>query len=185
MLTAVTGMIMLFFIVIHLSDNAAVFSGIKSINVYAAIREFPLFIWTLRIGLGIFFLAHLFLGIMITLENNKAQPQRYYANMRLSAGIASKTMIWTGILTGLFVIFHVFHFNAIFSFQKTTVFAVYVIALTALYAHLFHGIQSVFQTMGLNSDRTFSLIINAGRFGAVIVFSGYILIAIAAGILRL
>jgi len=49
------------------------------------------------------------------------------------------------------------------SFQKTFISLVYAGALTALAFHLSHGIQSIFQSLGLNNDRTLPVIVQSGK----------------------
>jgi succinate dehydrogenase / fumarate reductase cytochrome b subunit len=72
------------------------------------------------------------------------------------------------------------------SFQHTSIVLVYMVSMTALLLHLIHGIQSSFQTWGMNNDRSLPIMIKAGSFTAVVLFLGYVAIpvVIALGILK-
>jgi succinate dehydrogenase / fumarate reductase cytochrome b subunit len=147
----------------------------------------------------------------LTLENDKAKPRGYAVKKNLSATFAGKNMIWTGSIIGVFLVYHLLHFTVqvtnpeisagrnldaagrpdvfhmlVLSFQRAFIASIYVGAMIALALHLVHGIQSFFQTLGLNNDRTFPVIIKSGTFAAVIIFLGYIAIPIIilVGILK-
>jgi succinate dehydrogenase / fumarate reductase cytochrome b subunit len=120
-------------------------------------------------------------------------------------------MIWTGSVIAAFLVYHLFHFTAqliypqlsamrnsdtagrpdvflmvVGSFQQLPVSLLYIISMVALLLHLSHGIQSSFQTWGLNTERSFSIITEGGTITATILFLGYIAIpvVIVAGILK-
>jgi succinate dehydrogenase / fumarate reductase cytochrome b subunit len=112
-------------------------------------------------------------------------------------------MIWTGLIIGVFLIYHLLQFTfqvtnpeisairhldplgrpdvyqmVVVGFRNAGILLVYVTALIALAFHLTHGIQSCFQTLGLNNDRTFPVVIKAGTLAAVLVFLGFVAIPI-------
>jgi succinate dehydrogenase / fumarate reductase cytochrome b subunit len=64
------------------------------------------------------------------------------------------------------------------SFQQSLISFVYIGAMAALLLHLMHGIQSSFQTMGLNSERTMTTVTRAGTVTAIVLFLGYIAIPV-------
>ena len=115
-------------------------------------------------------------------------------------------MIWTGLILACFIVYHLSHFTArltpdvakyandvpgnvygmvVGSFSHGFIAFIYVAAMVALCLHLFHGIQSFFQTMGWNNDKSLPLISTIGRAIAVIFLLGYssIPVFILAGIL--
>jgi succinate dehydrogenase / fumarate reductase cytochrome b subunit len=155
--------------------------------------------------------VHLFFGIQLTLENRRAKPAAYAVKKSLRATFAGRTMIWSGTVIGGFLLFHLVHFTlqvifpahaanrnmdiegrpdvlgmVIYSFQHFAVSSLYGIAIGALFLHLSHGIESSFQSVGLQSDRTQRFIIRAGAVSAAVVACGYLSIPVAAllGILR-
>jgi succinate dehydrogenase / fumarate reductase cytochrome b subunit len=139
--------------------------------------------------------THACYGIMITLENNAANPGSYAVSRQLKATFSSRNMIWTGVLIAIFVVGHICHFTAhltpdivanklpdggtdvfnmvVTSFQHGIVALLYVAAMIALFLHLNHGIQSFFQTMGWNNDCSMPVISKVCRIIAVIFLIGY------------
>lgn len=212
-LMAITGLFMVLFVVLHLLGNSSVYKGPDGINAYGEILQgFGPFIWIFRIFMLIFFLVHIFFGVQLTLENRAATPQAYAVKKNLRATFASKNMIWTGLLIAAYIIYHLLHFTIsvispeisaarnpdamgrpdifrmiVLSFQNLMISAVYILAMMALTFHLTHGLPSLFQTLGLNNEKTMQFITRTGILAAIIIFLGYVLIpvVILTGILRL
>ncbi len=201
---AITGLLMVLFVVGHLLGNLSIFAGADGINTYAAkLQALPLLVWATRIVMGAAVLFHLVISIQITLENNQANPTAYAVDRRLRATFAGKNMIWTGLLLGGFILFHLFHFTVrsvpgleivqvhdalgradVFAmvsaaFGKLVTAAVYVIAMLMLYLHLSHGIQSTFQSLGLNNSKTMPGFAKFGGVLSVIFLLGYGAIPVA------
>lgn len=201
---AVSGLMMVLFVIAHLLGNTLVFAGPNGINAYAAkLHELVPLVWTSRLVMVILFLLHVFYGIQLTLENNKARPTAYAVDRGLSATFAGKSMIWTGLIIGVFLIYHLLQFTfqvtnpsiaamrnfdplgrpdvfhmVVLSLQNNLVSLTYIVALGALGFHLTHGIQSFFQTLGLNNETTFPVIVKSGKLTALIIFLGYITIPV-------
>jgi succinate dehydrogenase / fumarate reductase cytochrome b subunit len=120
-------------------------------------------------------------------------------------------MIWTGSLICAFLVYHILHFTfqiidpavsainnpdslgrpdvlmmVVRSFHDIGIVSLYVTSVASLMLHLSHGIQSSFQTWGLNNDRTLSVFVKAGTTMAVILFLGYaaIPVVIVMGLLK-
>jgi succinate dehydrogenase / fumarate reductase cytochrome b subunit len=112
-LVAVTGLGLATFAVFHLIGNLKVFHGPDAINGYAAFLKHDLgaLIWIARGGLLGIFALHLTLAIRLTLRSRMARPIPYQFPGSVQATLASRTMIWTGITIGLFVLFHLAHFT--------------------------------------------------------------------------
>ncbi len=209
---AVSGLVMVLFVAAHLLGNTSIFAGPDGINAYAhTLHELGPLVWTYRLVMIILFSLHVFYGIQLTLENDRAKPLGYAVDRSLSATFSGKTMIWTGSIIGVFLIYHLLQFTlqvtnpeiaagrnldaagrpdvfhmVVFSFQRSLVSFIYVGSMVALGLHLTHGIQSFFQTLGLNNDRTLPALIKFGTFAALILFLGYIAIplVIFAGIVK-
>ncbi len=196
---SVSGFLMLAFVAVHLLGNASMYGGPESMNSYAsALHRFPLLIWIFRLMLLVMFYLHVFYGIALTLENRAAKPEPYAVKNYIQATFAGRNMIWTGLLIGVFVIYHLLHFTfqvtnpqiaagshpdamgrpdvfmmVVLSFRKLTISAVYVCAMIALGLHLSHSVQSAFQTVGLNGDRSLPIIIRAGMVAAIVISLGF------------
>src|SRR5512145_1861161 len=171
---AITGLLMVLFVIGHLLGNLTIFAGLNGLNAYAAkLHELAPVVWGTRIVMGAAVLLHLFLSIQITLENSAAKPDKYAVQRHLRATASSKTMIWTGALMGAFILYHLLHFTfrvtpnlalgfdymnrfdvftmVVRAFGSAITAFVYVAAMVALFMHLRHGIQSTFQTLGLSN----------------------------------
>lgn len=199
MVMAVTGAGMIFFILVHLLGNLTLYSGPAAINAYAyALHRFGPLIWSFRLVMFCMFMLHLFFGIQLTLENRAARPQSYAVRNERATTFAGKSMVWSGLLIGAFLLFHLLQFTlqvinpgiaaashpdpigrpdvftmVVLSFQRLSYALLYIVSLTALALHLYHSIQSSFQTLGLNGERTFPVVTVTGRVAAIMIFLGY------------
>jgi succinate dehydrogenase / fumarate reductase cytochrome b subunit len=195
---AITGLLMVLFVVGHMLGNWSIFAGANGINTYAEkLHGLPVVVWATRVVMLAAVLFHLVLSIQITLENNKANPSKYAVDRSLRATFAGKNMIWTGLLLGAFIVFHLFHFTIrsvpgmeivqvqelsgrfdVFAmvagaFGKAFTAVVYVVAMVSLFLHLSHGVQSTFQSMGLNNPKTMPGFVKFGTVLSVIFLLGY------------
>ena len=110
---ALTGLGLVGFTIFHMIGNLKVFSGPDSINAYASFlkHDLGLLIWLFRGGLLAIFVLHLALAIRLTLRSKKARPVPYAYPGSVQATVSSRTMIWSGAVVGLFVLFHLAHFT--------------------------------------------------------------------------
>ncbi len=173
-LMAITGIVLVGFLVAHLSGNLLLFAGADAINQYAMkLREFPALLWVARIILIVSAVGHIFAGVKLSILNSKARPVRYASSKRQKANWASQSMIVSGLIVLAFVVYHLAHFTfkwthketfafleehdvysmAILSFQSPWVTGFYVLSVSLLMVHLYHGIRSFFQTLGLNHPK--------------------------------
>jgi len=207
-LMAITGILMVLFVVVHLLGNSSIFIP-GGINAYAEhLHALPPLVWAFRLAMLVFIGVHIIFGTQITVENSSANPQGYAVKRQLKASFSSENMIWSGVLIALFVIGHICHFTAhltpdivvnklpdggtdvftmvVSSFGHPVVVLLYVAAMIALFLHLNHGIQCFFHTMGWNNDCTLAVITKAGTVVAVIFLLGYSIIplSILTGILK-
>lgn len=204
-LMAITGILMVLFVVAHLLGNSSIFFG--GLNAYAEhLHALPPLVWAFRLAMLTFLVVHVIYSIQITMENSAANPQGYAVKRQLKANFSSENMIWTGVLLLLFIFYHILHFTlrvmpdvsafagqvpgdvfgmVVASFSHAVVALIYVAAMIALFLHLKHGIQSFFQTMGWSSDRSLPVIVKVGVVVAVIFLIGYssIPVSILTGIL--
>ncbi len=112
LIMSVTGFSMIAFVAAHLLGNTSMYYGPDGINAYAkALHRFSSLIWAFRLTLLAMFSLHIFFGIQLTLENRTAKPQGYALNGNLQTTFASRNMIWTGLLIGAFVVYHLLHFT--------------------------------------------------------------------------
>lgn len=177
---AVTGIALMGFVLAHMVGNLKLYLGPASINEYGEwLRDLgepalprTVLLWGLRAGLAAAFVLHVHAAWGLTVINRRARPpaQRYRSPRDyVAANFASRTMRWTGIIVGLFVLFHLadltwgsanpefvrgaVYQNTVASFSRLPVAATYVVANLALAVHLYHGAWSLFQSMGWSSPR--------------------------------
>jgi succinate dehydrogenase / fumarate reductase, cytochrome b subunit len=175
---ALTGIMLLGFVLAHMIGNWKVFLGKEHLNVYGEwLRDFgePAFprsflLWVLRIGLIGAFFGHIVAAYQLTRMNMKARPTKYQSKRDyIAANFASRTMRWTGIIVALFIIFHLADLtwgpanpdfvrgdpydNLFNSFERVPVAVIYIVCMLALGFHIFHGAWSMFQSLGLNNPR--------------------------------
>ena len=174
LLMAVTGVLLLGFVVTHLLGNLLLLQGQDALNAYAAwLKSLPV-LWVARAGLLAIFVAHIGQAIRLTFANQAARPTPY-AHPRASKNstFASRSMIYTGLAIVAFVIYHLLHFTlgliqpdaydavdalgrhdvygmVVAGFSHPAIAISYVVAMLLLGVHLLHGVQSVFQTLGAN-----------------------------------
>ena len=175
---AVTGIMLLGFVLVHMIGNLKVYLGPEEINHYGewlreiAVPALPrtVFLWIMRIGLIAAFAVHMHAAWALTRMNHRARPTKYSSGRDyIAANFASRTMRWTGIIVILFVIFHladltwgsanpdfvrgeVYH-NMVESFSRAPVAATYIVANLALALHIFHGAWSLFASLGVSNPR--------------------------------
>jgi succinate dehydrogenase / fumarate reductase cytochrome b subunit len=208
---AATGQLLLLFILLHVLGNSTIYSG--GLNTYAARLHHALapILWSVRLGLVVLFPLHIYYGIVLALENNAARPHAYERKENLASSFAGRNMVWTGAVIGAFLVFHLLHFTfqvidpstaalrhpdaagrpdvtfmVARAFHQLWIVAVYLTGLVALWLHLSHGIQSSFQTWGLNGERSFPYIRKGGSLGAIVLLLAYaaIPLVIFTGLLR-
>ncbi|MFW6414736.1 MAG: succinate dehydrogenase cytochrome b subunit [Thermodesulfobacteriota bacterium] len=203
LLMAVTGLVMLLFVIAHTLGNASLFFGAGYINSYAEhIHSMGWLIWLERAVMLAVALVHIFLGIMLSIENYTSRSSGYAVRRYLRSTFSARTMIYTGGIILVFVIYHLMHFtlntfNPEFaevldskgrhdvyhmidaSFASLVYTGPYVIALLALLLHLWHGISSFLQTLGLNKDTVLSLVEKGGRSLALLIFLGMVSIPLS------
>jgi len=112
-LVALTGIGLVSFVVVHMIGNLKVFQGPDAINAYAYFLKHSLgaLIWIARAGLLGIFVLHLALALRLQIRSRAARPVAYQYPGSVQATAASRTMMWSGIVVGLFILFHLAHFT--------------------------------------------------------------------------
>ena len=126
-------------------------------------------LWIVRIVLLVSVILHIWAAWQLTLMNRQARPREYVSRPKVHTTYASRTMRWGGIIILLFVIYHLLDFtagtlnpgfqegavrrNMLASFSVWYVALFYILAQVALGFHLYHGLWSLFQSLGWNHPR--------------------------------
>lgn len=190
---AVAGLLLCGFLVTHLAGNLLLFVSEGSFNNYAKTLESNPLLPIAEVGLLALFLAHILVAVKLRWENKQARPAAYEAyKSKGGRSAGSRTMGWTAFLVFAFVVVHIRTFKfgpheetglyrlVMDSFQNPLYAGFYVLAMIGLMLHLSHGIQSGFQTLGLNHPRYTPLVRKAGMGFAFLVCAGFALIPIWA-----
>jgi succinate dehydrogenase / fumarate reductase cytochrome b subunit len=110
---AVTGFLLVLFIMVHALGNLQIFLGKETFNGYAAfLKSTGELLWIFRIGLLVFIGLHIFTSVKLKFLNWSAKPQGYKVKNFVKATLYSRTMIYSGITICLFVTYHILHFTA-------------------------------------------------------------------------
>ncbi|MEE8137645.1 MAG: succinate dehydrogenase cytochrome b subunit, partial [Thermoanaerobaculia bacterium] len=151
----------------------------EAINHYAEfLREVgsPLFphsslLWISRVVLLAALVVHIVAATQLTLQNRRARPQSYHRRQIVQATYASRTMRWGGVIIALFVFYHLAHFtwgwswahpdfvrgnvyhNLVSGFRVWWVSGFYIAAQVVLGLHLYHGLWSMFQSLGWQASK--------------------------------
>lgn len=201
-LMAVTGLCLILFVTVHLIGNLSVFAGPDSLNAYAkALHDLGPVVWLFRLAMLALFAIHITFGIQLYMENKAATPQPYSIQKTLVTSFSAKTMIFTGLIILLFLLYHLLHFTVqvtnpsisavnnldaigrpdvysmvVLSFQKVFVSLIYIVAMGALLLHLAHGISSWVQTLGWSTGPSQDKVISIGKILAIVYGLAYIAI---------
>lgn len=211
MTMAVTGLILFLFVVVHMIGNLQIFLGQEALNAYAEmLQHLGEFLWAARAVLFVSLVTHIYLASRLTWENAHARPQQYVFKDTVQASYASRTMLMSGIIILLFIVYHLLHFTfgltnpayyqvidakgrhdvysmAVMSFRQPLIALTYVAAMIPLAMHLGHGIQSLFQSLGINHPKFTPAIRRLSLVIAWLIFVGNSSIPLAAyfGLLKL
>src|SRR4029078_2842132 len=112
MIVAITGVILILFVIGHLLGNLQIFIGPDWINGYAEhLRELGPFLWVIRIFLLITVILHIYLTILLAIENRRARPKGYAKKETVKASFASRHMVMSALIVFAFIIYHIEHLN--------------------------------------------------------------------------
>lgn len=213
---AVTGVALFGFVVGHMAGNLKAFAGAEAFNHYAEFLRrvgSPLIppgglLWIARIGLLAAVALHIHAAASLVLLARRARPQAYSRRDAVQLDYASRTMRWGGVIIFLYVVYHLLHLtlgtvhpdfrppdaagphayhNLVVGLSNPVVAGVYALAALVLGCHLYHGLWSMFQSLGLNHPRYNSWRRVFAAVFAVVVAAGFLAIPVAVqlGILTL
>jgi succinate dehydrogenase / fumarate reductase cytochrome b subunit len=203
---AVTGAVLILFVIAHMAGNLKIFSGPTEINDYSRfLREvaypelaYGQLLWIVRIVLLVSVVLHITAAMQLTRMNWQARPVGYDSKKDVETTWGALTMRWGGLLLAVFIVFHLLHFtagvvgfqpgqfehlmvyqNVVAGFSVWPISLFYIVAMGALCLHLDHGIWSMFQTMSWATvDNTKSLRLFS-RIVAILIFAGFVSVPIS------
>lgn len=214
-LMAITGFIWFGFLIGHMAGNLKAFQGAETFNEYAHhLRIFgePIlpqmgFLWAFRVLMLAAFVIHAWLAWDTSRTSWGARKTKYKKQENLNFDFASTWMRWGGVLILVFVVFHILHMttgtvhpdfdtgsaghipnayhNLVTGLSNPLVAGFYGLAMLAICFHLYHGVWSMFQTLGANHPKYAHFRRPLAVVAAIFVFVGFISIpvSIVAGVL--
>ncbi|WP_405436731.1 succinate dehydrogenase [Streptomyces avidinii] len=199
---AVSGLVMLGYLVVHMLGNLKIFFGADEFNGYAhwlrtlgsPFLHHEWALWIVRVGLLAAVVAHAVSAYQLSRRDIRARPVKY-ARKRRRASYATRTMRWGGIILGLFIVWHLLDLttltvnerawaghpyeNVLSTFSTWYGNTIYIVAMAALGLHVRHGFWSAAQTLGAGSarrDRTLKFLANGL---ALVLFAGFVSVPVA------
>jgi len=199
---AITGLMLVGFVVAHMAGNLLMFAGREAFNAYAeALQSLGALLWAARLGLLGAVALHIGSAVRLNRMNNQARPVKYRVIAPSVSSYATRTMKYSGYIMFAFIVYHLLHFTigvtdasayefkqqgdvysmVVVGFQQPIVSISYVVAMVLLSMHLSHGVSSVFQTLGFNHPKYNKLFSKVGPAIGAFVSLGFI--SIPAGVL--
>lgn len=204
MIVAITGIILILFVIGHLLGNLQIFLGPDWINGYSQhLRDLGPLLWAIRLFLLCTVVIHIYVAIRLAIENRRARPEAYLDKEYVKASFASRHMVMSGLIILAFLIYHLAHFTfqktdarfallqpdplnhydvysmMVYGFQNYLVSGFYILGMWLLALHLSHGSSSFFQSLGLNNRTLTPRLAFGGRVFAWLLFVGYTSIPVA------
>jgi succinate dehydrogenase / fumarate reductase cytochrome b subunit len=204
MLMAVTGLIFIGYVLLHMYGNLKAFAGHDAYNDYAEhlrtlgepMLPYAGFLWVLRVVLVVALVLHVWAAVRLALRARRARPVRYKVKKNTSSTVSSRTMRWGGLALLVFVVWHLINFTVgkvnvtggptgdpynllVDSFSTWWLTVIYLLAMAALGMHLRHGVWSAAQTLGVtNNPRARRNATVGGVLAAVVIAGGFALVPV-------
>jgi succinate dehydrogenase / fumarate reductase cytochrome b subunit len=196
-LMAISGLVLVGFLISHLLGNLLIFRGPEALNAYGAkLRHLGWWLWAARTFLLAMVAVHIKTSVELAIENRRARPQRYQVQRYAETNPAARAMLVSGLLVLAYLVYHLLHFTfrvthpdishgldalgrhdlytmVVRSFQQPLIAFAYVGGMAFVCLHLSHGVASAFQTLGLTTERTIPILSWVSRLFALAVFLGY------------
>jgi len=200
---AVSGIIMILYLIAHMIGNLHAFQGAQAYNDYATwLRTFGepavprrTILTIIEVVLVVSVLAHMWAAFSLWRQARLARPQRYAVKKSVAQSYASRTMRWGGVIILAFIIYHILDLTAgainpaggrtepydrlIADFTNPWITIWYLIALVLLGFHLRHGIWSATQTLGQSNKRRERTVNATGIVISVLLIAGFLLVPLS------
>jgi succinate dehydrogenase / fumarate reductase cytochrome b subunit len=167
---AITGVIGIGFVIGHMVGNLQMFQGPEKLNHYAeALRRLGPLLYLMRLILISAVVLHIIAAYQLSKMSWDGRDHKYAKWKPVGSDYASRTMRWTGPILLFFIIYHLLDFtfgptnpdyipgdvyhNVVAAFSVWYITAFYIIAMLCLGFHMYHGIWSMFQSLGLNHPK--------------------------------
>lgn len=209
---AVTGLIGIGFVLVHMAGNLQAFIGAEKMNAYARFLHGPAaeLLWLIRVILIAAVVLHVAMAYQLTVRSRSARPVNYRQRRPQVTTLGARTMRWGGVFLLLFIVVHILHFttgtvdpagafglvdgqggrdvygNIVASFRIWWVVLLYVVAMVFLGLHLYHGAWSSVRTLGYTSQAANPMRRRVAAVITFVIWLGFTLVplGVVAGIIR-
>jgi succinate dehydrogenase cytochrome b subunit len=193
---AITGLVLFGFLIAHMLGNLQIFLGPAVMNHYAeTLHGNPPLLWTARAILFVSVVLHIWSSVQLSLIKSQARPVRYTKYKPIHSSWASRTMMLSGPIIAVFVVFHLLHLttgtihpdfvplhayeNLVSGFAVVPFALVYIAVMLFIGFHLSHGAWSMFQSVGFSHPRYTPIIRRAAAVAAWVLIAGFISVPVA------
>jgi succinate dehydrogenase / fumarate reductase cytochrome b subunit len=193
---AITGLVMIGFVIVHMLGNLQVFGGPARINAYSAfLHGTGELLWLIRAILLAAVILHIDAALSLTRIAHAARPIAYAEQVPQVSTLASRTMRWGGLLLAAFIVFHILHLttgtvhpaftagdvygNVVSGLRVWPVAMFYIVAMVALGLHLYHGTWSSARTLGVARPSANPLHRRLALVVALVAAVGFALVPVA------
>ncbi len=200
---AVTGLLFVAFLFVHMAGNLKIFFGPEDFDHYAGwlrtigepVLQETWFLWVQRAVLVVALVLHVTAAVQLSKRDRRARPVKYAHGQRPRASFATHTMRWGGATLALYIVWHILdltvgvanqdfragqpYHNVVADFQVWWVNVIYVVALLMLGLHINHGFWSAAQTLGITSKTRDRALKAVGSVLAVVITGGFLIVPIA------
>ena len=202
LIVAVTGLVLILFVIGHLSGNMTIYVGQSALNSYAHFLQTSPMLWVVRLAMLAIVLLHIALGLAVTWENRRARSESYHAGYPWYLRLYRSRMIISGLVLLAFIAGHVAHLTlgagvgdvfhlkdaggnvdvylrVVSTFQNTWIASAYIVAMFLLAMHLKHTVRAVFQTLGFFRENYFELFELLSWAVTLVVVAGFVSIPLS------
>jgi succinate dehydrogenase / fumarate reductase cytochrome b subunit len=203
-----SGAVLFLFVVGHLAGNLQFFLGREAINRYGYFLQSNVeLLWPVRLFLLLMLFLHVWSAVRLSIENKAARPVAYAQYRPVASNYASRTMLMSGIIIFVFVVYHLLHYTVqvrylnltgrdfaafeddqhrhdifkmlVVGFHNPAVSGFYILGMALLCLHLSHGLSAMFQSLGLKNRSYGPCLERLAAWVAGLIFLGYSSIPVA------
>ncbi|MFD7970400.1 succinate dehydrogenase [Streptomyces clavifer] len=200
---AVSGLIMLGYLVVHMLGNLKIFFGSDEFNHYAhwlrtlgePFLHYEWALWIVRVVLVAAVVLHAVSAYQLSRRDIRARPNAY-VHRKARASYATRTMRWGGIILALFIVWHILDLttgtvhpggfqaghpyqNVLDTFSTWYGNVIYIVAVLAVGLHVQHGFWSAAQTLGVGNATRDRILKTVGNVLAVVLTAGFVSVPVA------
>lgn len=202
---AVTGLLIILFLLMHMWGNLKAFFGAEAYDHYAEWLKsdilYPLvpkgwFIWIFRFVMVAAIVLHMFSAYVLTMRSRRGRGH-YQRKERREQTFAARTMRWGGVILLMLLIFHLGEFttrsfltgfsadatpyqSVVLTFQQWPMVVLYALFVGTVCLHVRHGVWSGLTTLGANTSPTARKVLNGTAIAvALILFAGFMIMPVA------